>query len=417
MTKLSVIIVSYNVKNLLESCLQTVCEATEGIEAEIFVVDNNSSDNSAGMVAERFPGVQLLANDKNLGFSKANNQALKHACGKYILFLNPDTLVEKQTFRVCIDFMDANPGAGAMGVKMVDGLGRYLPESKRAAPTPTVAFYKISGLAALFPKSEKYGRYYLGHLDKNKIQKIEVLTGAFFFARKAALDKTGWFDESFFMYGEDIDLSCRLLQNGYDIYYHPGTKIVHFKGESTRKSSINYVLVFYRAMAIYAQKHFRAPGTSLLVILLFIAIYSRAGLSIIKRLTGMIVLPLADAAVLYAGFLVFPSGAENRLSLLEQRYPEENPAVLIPALIAIWIVSILLTGGYKRPLRIEGSLKGLLFGSFAILLVYAMLHTDWYFKLFAIIPLALWGMAGTVIARLVVVFISGRMQKRRSFFP
>ncbi len=417
MTKLSVIIVSYNVRNLLESCLQTVCEAAAGIETEIFVVDNNSSDNSADMVAERFPGVKLLANDKNLGFSKANNQALKLACGEYILFLNPDTLVEKQTFRVCIEFMDSTPRAGAMGVKMVDGLGRYLPESKRALPTPTVAFYKISGLTALFPGSEKYGRYYLGHLDKNKTQKIEVLTGAFFFARKTALDKTGYFDESFFMYGEDIDLSVRLLHNDYEIYYHPGTKIVHFKGESTRKSSVNYVLVFYRAMAIYAKKHFRAPGRSLLVILLFIAIYSRAGLSIIKRLTGRIVLPAADAAILYAGFLVFPAGEGTRLSILQQGYPDENPVVLIPALIIIWMVSILLTGGYKGPVRIGGSLKGLLFGSIAILLVYAMLNPDWYYKVFTIIPIALWGMAVTVIVRMVMVSIRGRIRKRRSFFP
>ncbi len=415
--KLSVIIVSYNVKNLLDSCLQTVCEATEGIDAEIFVVDNNSSDNSAAMVAERFPMVHLLANKNNPGFSKANNQALKHARGEYILFLNPDTLVEKQTFRVCIDFMDSNPEAGAMGVKMVDGMGRYLPESKRAVPTPTVAFYKISGLTALFPKSEKYGRYYLGHLDKNKIQKIEVLTGAFFFARKTALDETGWFDESFFMYGEDIDLSCRLLKQGYKIYYHPGTKIVHFKGESTRKSSINYVLVFYRAMAIYAKKHFRAPGRSLLVVLLFIAIYSRAGLSIIKRLAGRIILPVTDAALLYAGFLIFPTGWENRLFLGGQGYPDENPAVLIPALIAIWVVSILLTGGYKTPVRVDGSIRGILLGSIFIILVYAMLSPHWYFKFFTIIPLAIWGLAGTIITRLLILFMNSRMNKNRSFFP
>ncbi len=415
--KLSVIIVSYNVKNLLEACLRSVFAAAEGLDTEIFVVDNNSADNSAGMVAEKFPQVHLIANQTNYGFSKANNQALEQASGEYVLFLNPDTLVEKDTLRICVGFMDAKPSAGAMGVKMVDGAGRYLPESKRAVPTPLVAFCKISGLTALFPESERFGKYYFGHLDRDKTHRIEVLTGAFFFARKEALDKTGWFDESFFMYGEDIDLSCRLLKNNYEIYYHPATKIVHYKGESTRKSSINYVLVFYRAMAIYAKKHFRGPGTSLLVILLFIAIYSRAGLSIIKRVVGKLAIPLADTVCIYAGYIVIEPGIRELTESWGAGYPDENPVILVPALILIWISSILLSGGYKVPVTIGGGTRGIIYGSLAILLIYAMLNVNWYFKLATIIPLTLWSLAGTIIVRSFVLAVNKRKQKHRSFFP
>lgn len=281
--KLSVIIVSYNVRNFLEECLHSVIRAASGIDTEVYVVDNNSADGSAEMVALVFPEVRLITNNTNPGFSRANNQAIAHAIGDYVLFLNPDTLVREETFRVCIDFMDSRPDAGAMGVKMINGKGRYLPESKRAVPTPLVAFYKIGGLTALFPRSGRFGKYYLGHLDENKTHRVQVLTGAFFFTRREVLDKAGWFDEDFFMYGEDIDLSCRILQNGYTIWYHPETSIIHYKGESTRKSTINYVLIFYRAMIIYTKKYFSSPGASMLLFMLHTAIWFRASLSIIKR--------------------------------------------------------------------------------------------------------------------------------------
>jgi O-antigen biosynthesis protein len=281
--KLSVIIVSYNVRNFLEECLYSVIRAASGIETEVFVVDNNSSDGSAEMVTRSFPEITLIANTTNPGFSRANNQAITHAKGEYILFLNPDTLVREETFRVCMDFMESHPGAGAMGVKMINGKERYLPESKRAVPSPLVAFYKISGLTAIFPRSKRFGRYYLGHLDKDSTHRIEVLTGAFFFTRREVLDRSGWFDEDFFMYGEDIDLSCRILRNGYSIWYHPATSIIHYKGESTRKSTINYVLIFYRAMIIYTKKYYSSPGASMLLFILHSAIWFRASLSIFKR--------------------------------------------------------------------------------------------------------------------------------------
>jgi O-antigen biosynthesis protein len=402
--KLSVIIVSYNVRNFLSECLVSVDRATAGTESEIFVIDNNSSDGSSEMVRKQFPHVRLISNKINLGFSKANNQARDLATGEYILFLNPDTLVGEETFKVCTRFMDLHPDAGAMGVKMIDGKGNYLPESKRSIPTPMVAFYKITGLTSLFPKSKRFGRYYLSHLEDDKINEIEVLTGAFFFARKAALDKTGWFDEDFFMYGEDIDLSCRLLKENYSIWYNPETSIIHYKGESTRRSSINYVLVFYRAMVVYTKKYFNLPGSFMLLLLLHTAIYLRATLAILKRVLGRLALPVFDAAVIYAGFPLILKLHERYFLHSNQLFTSANQSVLIPAFIIIWIISIYLSGGYELPADNKRNVRGLLYGNLVILLIHAMLGGDWYLKIVIILPLALWSVLATSFTRMALSF-------------
>ena len=217
--KLSVIIVNYNVEHFLEQCLLSVRRSSYGIQVETFVVDNNSIDGSVKMVNEKFPEVSIIANRENIGFSRANNQAIQKARGEYILLLNPDTVVEEHTFSKCLDFMDNHPIAGGLGVKMIDGKGKFLPESKRGLPTPSVAFYKIFGLSKLFPRSKKIGQYHLGYLSKNKNHEVQILSGAFMLLKRKALDKVGLLDESFFMYGEDIDLSYRILTGGYKNYY------------------------------------------------------------------------------------------------------------------------------------------------------------------------------------------------------
>jgi len=213
--KLSVIIVNYNVKHFLEQCLYSVRKASKGLECEVFVVDNKSVDGSVNMLAEKFPEVITIANYDNVGFSKANNQAIAMAKGDYVLLLNPDTLVEDDTFHKVVSFMDSHPEAGGLGVKMVDGSGKFLPESKRGLPTPEVAFYKIFGLARLFPKSKRFGQYHLSFLDQNKTHEVDILSGAFLLIRKTVIDKIGGLDESFFMYGEDIDISYRITSAGY----------------------------------------------------------------------------------------------------------------------------------------------------------------------------------------------------------
>ncbi|HRH71107.1 MAG TPA: glycosyltransferase family 2 protein [Flavobacteriales bacterium] len=292
--KLSVIIVNYNVRAYLEQCLRTVEEALKDIEGDVFVVDNQSTDGSVDMVREKFPSVRLIANAENVGFSRANNQAIRASSADYVVLLNPDTVVGEDVFRKVITFMDTHPKAGGLGVKMIDGTGNFLPESKRGLPTPAVAFYKIIGLTRLFPHSRTFGRYHLGHLPENEAAPIEILSGACMFLRKKTLDEVGLLDESFFMYGEDIDLSYRITLGGYENWYFPDARIIHYKGESTKKSSVNYVFVFYNAMAIFAQKHFTRRRTDLLGLLINGSIYLSAAGAIVMRFLRRALLPTLD---------------------------------------------------------------------------------------------------------------------------
>jgi GT2 family glycosyltransferase len=281
---LSVIIVSYNVKHFLKQCLFSVKKASENIDYEIFVVDNNSVDGSCSMVRTEFPGVKLIMNNVNRGFSAANNQALKMAGGRFILLLNPDTIVEEETFTRCISFMVEHNEAGAMGVRMIDGRGRVLPESKRALPTPGTAFYKIFGLSYIFPRSRIFNRYYLSHIDDHQTAKVDILSGAFMFLRHEAVNKTGLLDEEFFMYGEDVDYSYRLLKAGFVNYYYPEIRIIHYKGQSTKKENLNVLINFYSAMLIFVRKHFSNGRLKGLTDLIKAAIFFRAGISLIQQI-------------------------------------------------------------------------------------------------------------------------------------
>ncbi|RYG42838.1 MAG: glycosyltransferase family 2 protein, partial [Chitinophagaceae bacterium] len=253
---LSVIIVNYNVKYFLEQCLYSVRKALIPIQAEIIVVDNKSTDNSPEYLQPRFPEAIFISNETNVGFGQACNQGLKQASGKYILFLNPDTILPEDCLKKSIDFLAARPEAGALGIKMIDGSGNFLRESKRSFPSPLTSFYKLAGLARLFPRSSLFARYHLGHLDENKDHAVDVLAGAFMLIKKEVLNKTGAFDETFFMYGEDVDLSYRIQKSGYLNYYFSGSSIIHFKGESTKRGSMNYVRMFYNAMSIFVRKHY-----------------------------------------------------------------------------------------------------------------------------------------------------------------
>jgi len=289
---LSVIIVNYNVRYFLDLCLFSVRKAAQGINCEIFVVDNNSSDGSCLMVTRDYPEVKVLANNENKGFAAANNQAIKLASGKYILLLNPDTFIGEDAFRKCIKFMEGNSDAGAMGVMMINGKGKFLPESRRGLPDPETAFYRISGLSYLFPRSGKFNRYYLGDLDKTETHTADVISGAFMFLRQEVVMKAGLPDESFFMYGEDIDYSYRILKEGFKNYYYPGVKILHFKGESTKKENIDFVVNFYKAMLIFVLKHYNNGNFKKMSLAIRAAILFRAGLSVIKRFFKRLLLPL-----------------------------------------------------------------------------------------------------------------------------
>lgn len=300
--ELSVIIVNYNVKFFLEQCLLSVQKAMQSMAGEILVVDNASKDGSQIYLKEKFPDVRFFWNDENMGFAKANNLALKAAQGNYILFLNPDTIVPEDCFEKCIVFMQLHTEAGALGVQMLDGSGRFLPESKRAFPSLIPALFRLSGLSRLFPKSTIFNRYHLGHLDQNKNYPVDVLAGAFMLIRKEVLTKTGSFDERFFMYAEDIDLSYRICKAGFKNYYFSECSILHFKGESTHKASLNYVKMFYHAMSLFVDKHYTGVHAKVFRIFIHAAIWMRALLSMVKRLIRSAALPLLDATVILACF-------------------------------------------------------------------------------------------------------------------
>lgn len=259
MPSVSVIIVSYRVMHYIEQCICSVLRSLP--DAQIIVVDNRSDDGSVEFLRRRFPDVTVIANADNEGFGKANNRALEMAWGRYVLFLNPDTVVAERTLPGCIEYMDANPGTGAVGVRMQHGNGRFALESRRSIPTPWVSFCHMTGLGRLFPRT-KLAKYHLTYYNQDEQCPIQVVSGAFMFVRKEALDRSGGFDESFFMYGEDIDLSYRLLEHGYENRYLP-LPIVHYKGESTTKTSYSYAKVFYDAMLIFYHKHF--AGYSILM--------------------------------------------------------------------------------------------------------------------------------------------------------
>lgn len=300
--QLSIIIVNYNVKYFLEQCLFSVRRASEGIVVETIVVDNRSTDGSMKYLQEKFPEVHFVASETNLGFARACNRGLKEAKGAYILFLNPDTLLAEDTLHRCLNFFATHSGAGALGVRMVDGSGRFLKESKRAFPGPLTSLFKLFGLSKIFPRSRVFSRYYLGHLAEHQNHEVDVLAGAFMMIRHDVLQQVGSFDEAFFMYGEDIDLSYRIQQAGFKNYYLAETTIVHFKGESTKRGSLNYVRLFYKAMSIFVRKHYSGTRADVFRAALQFAIWVRAGMAGMARLVSIIGLPFIDALLILFSF-------------------------------------------------------------------------------------------------------------------
>jgi GT2 family glycosyltransferase len=236
--------------------LQSVLKAAVGLDVEVWVVDNASTDDSKNYLFPKFPEVNFVWNAENVGFSKANNQVLHQSTGEYVLFLNPDTVVSEDTFRKCLSFFETHENCGALGVRMVDGRGRYLKESKRGFPSPWVSLCKMFQLHRLFPQSKWFAKYYEGHLPESQSNRVDVLSGAFMMLSRKALQKVKGFDERFFMYGEDIDLSFRIQEAGFFNYYYPEITIVHYKGESTSIKSSFYIHHFYGAMELFTKKHF-----------------------------------------------------------------------------------------------------------------------------------------------------------------
>jgi O-antigen biosynthesis protein len=328
----SVIVVNYNVRDFLEQTLRSVFRASDGLDVEVIVVDNNSIDHSVEMVRSEFPGVRVIANDRNVGFGAANNQAIRESLGRYLFILNPDTIVREDTLRTMVDFMDSRPEAGAVGCKILNPDGTFALESRRAFPTPSVALYRMLGLGRLFPHSPRFGRYNMTHLPIDQVAEVDALSGSCMLVRSASLSLSrkeaenlkalgvdpalapgdgsgaGLFDEDFFMYGEDLDWCFRIQKSGWKIFYTPDTQIVHYKGECTRKGDLRYVRLFYGAMLQFTQKHLNDRYSKVFALAIRAGIMLRAGLSAVNRAAVRSWLPALDTLVIWlcvaaAGYL------------------------------------------------------------------------------------------------------------------
>lgn len=348
--RLSVIIVNYNVKYFLEQCLHSVQKACAGLEAEIIVVDNCSTDGSREFLEPAFPQVRFIWNSGNEGFAKANNQAIAVANGEYILFLNPDTLVPEDCFEKSIQFLLTQQKAGALGIKMIDGSGRFLKESKRAFPSPLTSLYKLSGLSVLFPRSKIFARYHLGHLSADENHEVDVLAGAFMLMPRDILNRIGNFDETFFMYGEDVDLSYRIQKAGYRNFYFAGSSIIHFKGESTKRGSMNYVRMFYTAMSLFVKKHYSGSKATIFTFLVQVGILTRASLAATGNLLKKAGLPILDAGIILTSFWIIKYFWSNYIRQ-DVNYSPNILQIAFPVFTAVFLIVSYYSGLYDKGYR------------------------------------------------------------------
>jgi GT2 family glycosyltransferase len=377
--KVTVIIVNYNVKHFLEQCLWSLQDALKGLEAEVFVVDNNSTDGSIDYLRNIFPWVQYIVNPLNVGFAKANNQAIEIAKGEYILFLNPDTLVAADAISASISFMDDHPGAGALGIRMMDGSGRFLPESKRAFPSPVTSLFKLFGLSALFPKSKIFGRYHLGHLSQDGNHEVDVLAGAFMMVRNQVLKTVGNFDEKFFMYGEDVDLSYRIQKAGWKNYYFSGSSVIHFKGESTKKGSLNYVRMFYQAMSLFVDKHYSSGKAGFFRIFITLAIWFRAFLSAFARFIKWIGLPVMDILLTLASIVAIAWFWQHTIKPGIQ-YPPYVLRLVLPLFTFTFILAGGIAGLYDKWYRPGRAWVAMMIAVIFNLATYSLFDTGYRFS-------------------------------------
>ena len=410
--KLSVVIVNYNVKYFLKQCLASVFGSKRTLadgstlDIDVWVVDNDSVDGSVEMLQHDYPAVHLIANKENVGFARANNMALAALrtplSSQLMLLLNPDTIVEADTFVRCADFMAVHPDCGGLTVKMVDGKGRFLKESKRGFPTPEAAFYKLSGLIRLFPRSRRIAAYYMGHLPDDQTGEIDIMPGAFMMFRSEVYEQIGGLDESYFMYGEDIDYSWRIKLAGWKNCYLPQTRIIHYKGESTKKGSMNYVYTFYNAMSIFVERYFSGSGAKLFSLLLHAAIWLRATAAWLKRIAAKVAVPVADFAVAYGGFVALKHLWEVWRGVPSGYYPPEYTLLVIPLYILILMCSSWLQGGYDRPVKVARIVRGMGTGMLLLLAFYSLLDESQRYSRMLLIMGSVWTLLSTVLIRVLL---------------
>lgn len=341
---ISIVIVNYNVRDAIDNCLSSIYKSnTSAHQLEIFVVDNNSFDGSTKLIKDKYPDVNVIENKKNLGYSKANNIALRRVRGKYILILNPDTILEEGTFQELIDFIQEHPETGVVTSKLIMANGKLDPACRRSFPTLMVALPRILGLSKLFPKSKLFGKYNLSYLDENQTHEVDSVNGAFMFMPKKVMDCVGFFDEDYFMYGEDLDFCFRIKKHGYRIFYYPEVTTVHLKGESTKKTKISYVNNFYGAMSIFVKKNLRGSNI-LLHFILNIGIVVRSLISYIKRIILSSLFLIVDVILVFAALVL---SVKIRFNIL----PQDKYLFIIVVYVVIWILFLLMFGVYNKKNR------------------------------------------------------------------
>lgn len=374
--KVSVIIVNYNVKYFIEVCLHSVYRAAQGMAVEVIVVDNNSKDDSCAMIRAKYPDTILIENKDNRGFSKANNQGVAIAKGEYILFLNPDTVMPEDFMQQLVGYMDAHPTAGSIGPKLIDGKGQYAPDGKKSFPTLSVAIFKTTGINKIFSKSPYFNKYYAVHVDKDEVAAVDMLSGCCMLVRHSVIKEIGGaFDEAYFMYCEDFDLSYRIQKAGYENIYYPKTTLIHYKGESTRKATISHVRIFNDALSVFVRKHYSATNARLFIMLINIGIVLRAILSVVKQVLKVLRMPLFDALILLATLIFMTEfWVEQVKNILP--IPLDSLLKTFPVYIGLWVLSLYFNGVYDQSYRAIRVVRGMVIGTVAILAYYGLLPPD-----------------------------------------
>lgn len=392
--QVSVIIVNYNVRYFLEVCLHSVLRAGAGMNVEVIVVDNNSKDGSIDMIAKEFPTVTVIANTDNKGFSKANNQGVAIATGTYILFLNPDTVMPEDFLKRTITWMDDHPKAGALGPRLIDGKGVFAPDSKKSFPTLSVAIFKTTGINKFFPRSPYINKYYAVHVGEWETAPVEVLSGCCMLIRSSILpDIGGAFDEDYFMYCEDVDLSYRILQHGYENIYFPEATLIHYKGESTKKATLSYVRIFNEALITFVRKHYSKKRAGQFILFINFGIILRAILGAVKSIFKVLRMPLFDALILLATLWAM---SEFWVRQVKGFRPIPLPHIIatFPVYILLWISALYLNSAYDQPYRALRIVRGILIGTVVNLAYYGLLGPELRYSRALIV---LTGLVGTVV--------------------